>query len=452
MNLFNADWSRGIITHRADFMDHNPEDTREECAELREALIKQGIKVDPEPEIEITPTRETFPCWCWVETPRFNGRQPYQRDDDEAIAEAERRRRPGQFFRYWCDDLQARIDAAEAMDEFHAYDWIGCDERRADHPNGEGVLDCFAPNTKELSFGRPKHATAVGFMNALINFPVVCQGFGAMPEIMGTDWILPLKLEMLAEPEDWTAEEIREKSNDELYMPERMCQYLHRAGFDDQCGRFKDFVKHVAADAPGTAHAAAAFLSAFDELADAVENVDIHHTGKIDEALSRAYEALRDFHISLQAAQIAGTRATTQSSTFATVEDVERITRPIQVAAESAAEQSAIAANCGSELVEHRREKSTAARERQKTADPNPDAERARADRKKALDRVHRMVEGGKQIMAACRTVCKYFKPLSSRKNERGEYTEYAPLTTEDGEKMKPETLARYYRKKYNNQ
>jgi len=77
----------------------------------------------------------------------------------------------------------------------------------------------------------------------------------------------------------------------------------------------------------------------------------------------------------------------------------------------------------------------------------------AAADMEKALNRVHDDpdVKAGKHgaLLAACRRVCREFKPLTNKKNEMGKYEQYAPLTKAGGEKVKPETLATNYRKKY---
>lgn len=79
--------------------------------------------------------------------------------------------------------------------------------------------------------------------------------------------------------------------------------------------------------------------------------------------------------------------------------------------------------------------------------------DRAATDMKNALKRVHDDpdVRAGKHgaVLAACRRVCREFTPLTSRKNALGKYEEYAPLTGAGGESIKPETLAKNYRKRY---
>lgn len=80
------------------------------------------------------------------------------------------------------------------------------------------------------------------------------------------------------------------------------------------------------------------------------------------------------------------------------------------------------------------------------------DAERQRAERdvETALERVadDPDVKAGKHgaIIAVCSRVCVQFTPLTgAKKNGRA----YLPLTKADGEPLKPETLARYYRERH---
>lgn len=74
---------------------------------------------------------------------------------------------------------------------------------------------------------------------------------------------------------------------------------------------------------------------------------------------------------------------------------------------------------------------------------------RAERDMDTALKRVAEDpdVKAGKHgaIIAACRRVCKQFEPLTGgKKNEQI----YRPLTKADGNPLKPETLAKYYRER----
>ena len=76
-------------------------------------------------------------------------------------------------------------------------------------------------------------------------------------------------------------------------------------------------------------------------------------------------------------------------------------------------------------------------------------SERRRAGRdiEKALARVHeRVKKQGQQILAACRWVCAHFGTFTDAKKNA---PTYLPLLKADGKPMKPETLARYYRKRY---
>ena len=76
-------------------------------------------------------------------------------------------------------------------------------------------------------------------------------------------------------------------------------------------------------------------------------------------------------------------------------------------------------------------------------------SERQRADHniEKALARVHeRVKKQGQQILAACRWVCAHFDTFTDAKKNA---PTYLPLSKADGKPMKPETLARYYRKRH---
>ncbi len=76
-------------------------------------------------------------------------------------------------------------------------------------------------------------------------------------------------------------------------------------------------------------------------------------------------------------------------------------------------------------------------------------SERQRANHNigKALARVHeRVKKQGQQILAACRWVCAHFATFTDAKKNA---PTYLPLSKADGKPMKPQTLARYYRKRY---
>ena len=94
----------------------------------------------------------------------------------------------------------------------------------------------------------------------------------------------------------------------------------------------------------------------------------------------------------------------------------------------------------------------------------NAERQRAERDVQTALTRVANdpNVKAGKYgaILAACRRQCDWndnaghkhkgkFKPLTTKKTSSGEYAEYAPLTDWQCKPLKPETLARYYRKRH---
>lgn len=97
-----------------------------------------------------------------------------------------------------------------------------------------------------------------------------------------------------------------------------------------------------------------------------------------------------------------------------------------------------------------RREKN---KERGKTnqATGNTEAdERAARDMQTALNRVRdRIKNGAKNVLGECRTVCKEFEPLTTKKNALGKYEAYAPLTGANDEPIKPETLAKNYRERF---
>lgn len=76
--------------------------------------------------------------------------------------------------------------------------------------------------------------------------------------------------------------------------------------------------------------------------------------------------------------------------------------------------------------------------------------ERAARDMQAALNRVRdRIKNGAKNVLGECRTVCKEFEPLTTKKNAMGKYEAYAPLTGANDEPIKPETLAKNYRKRF---
>lgn len=85
--------------------------------------------------------------------------------------------------------------------------------------------------------------------------------------------------------------------------------------------------------------------------------------------------------------------------------------------------------------------------------------ERAKHDMDEALAKVRNRViaeekkhgaeHGSVQILPICEKVCKHFKPLSPKKNAFGEFENCEELRKSNGEPVKPETLAKHYRKKF---
>lgn len=85
--------------------------------------------------------------------------------------------------------------------------------------------------------------------------------------------------------------------------------------------------------------------------------------------------------------------------------------------------------------------------------------ERAKHDMDEALAKVRNRViaeeekHGAEhvsvQILPICDKVCKHFKPLSPKKNAFGEFENCEELRKSNGEPVKPETLAKHYRKKF---
>ena len=74
-------------------------------------------------------------------------------------------------------------------------------------------------------------------------------------------------------------------------------------------------------------------------------------------------------------------------------------------------------------------------------------AERAKHDIEKALTRVHGLVmKGGQRLKDACKKVCMNFSSLS---NSRKFGQTRLPLKGVNGKELKPETLERYYNRKY---
>lgn len=103
-------------------------------------------------------------------------------------------------------------------------------------------------------------------------------------------------------------------------------------------------------------------------------------------------------------------------------------------------------------LVHDRMEKQASNRKRgkesrEKTVCDDAERRRAKCDIQTALRRVHeRVAKQGQQVLAACRWTCLHFCPLTDAKKNA---PTYLPLTKADGKPVKPETLARYYRKEH---
>ena len=90
-------------------------------------------------------------------------------------------------------------------------------------------------------------------------------------------------------------------------------------------------------------------------------------------------------------------------------------------------------------------------------ADHPSSKERTQAarDLDNALKRIHeRVMSKGEKVLPACRYVCLHFTPISSRKNFLGRAEEYKPLVNQYGKEVNTETqfetIARYYRARYN--
>lgn len=125
-------------------------------------------------------------------------------------------------------------------------------------------------------------------------------------------------------------------------------------------------------------------------------------------------------------------------------------------------EKAGYAANCGEWLVSDRKKKKSENSKRgvENQAKGNCEArERSKHDMAEALAKVRNQVIAKEkkhgvrhvsaQILPICRRVCNQFKPLSNKKDKRGEYVSYQKLTGSNGEPIKPETLAKRYREKY---
>lgn len=87
---------------------------------------------------------------------------------------------------------------------------------------------------------------------------------------------------------------------------------------------------------------------------------------------------------------------------------------------------------------------------------PSPkERTQAAEDLDTALRRIHeRVMSKGEKVLPACRYVCLHFTPISSRKNFLGRAEEYKPLVNQYGKEVNTETqfetIARYYRTRYN--
>lgn len=72
--------------------------------------------------------------------------------------------------------------------------------------------------------------------------------------------------------------------------------------------------------------------------------------------------------------------------------------------------------------------------------------ERAKHDKTKALEKVHKKVEAGERLKNACVEVCEHFQPTTASKKYG---REWLPLVSEKGEPLKPDSLRREYNKRY---
>lgn len=119
-------------------------------------------------------------------------------------------------------------------------------------------------------------------------------------------------------------------------------------------------------------------------------------------------------------------------------------------------------ANCAEWLVNDRKRKisENSKRGKESQAKGNYEArERAKSDMEAALAKVrnrvttkekkHGVEHGSVQILEICRKVCSEFKPLSPKKNAFGKFENCEVLKKSNGEPVKPETLAKHYRKKF---
>ena len=81
--------------------------------------------------------------------------------------------------------------------------------------------------------------------------------------------------------------------------------------------------------------------------------------------------------------------------------------------------------------------------------------QRAAKDMQTALNRVRDRIKDKEkkglkaEVLDVCRSVCKEFIPLTDKKNALGKYAQYAPLTSESGRAIQPQTLAKNYRERF---
>lgn len=75
---------------------------------------------------------------------------------------------------------------------------------------------------------------------------------------------------------------------------------------------------------------------------------------------------------------------------------------------------------------------------------------RAAADKDTALKRVRTRVLRGSSVIQACREVCSTFKPHTGKRNALGRPEQCDPLTGANERAIKPDSLAKAYRTKYN--
>lgn len=151
--------------------------------------------------------------------------------------------------------------------------------------------------------------------------------------------------------------------------------------------------------------------------------------------------------------EIARKVADANSHVLAKLGEVHEVVRNIHANTTAAALNTATINDGVSWLVADRKSKIRSNKERGKTNQATgntEESERAAQDMRTALNRVHdRMKHGSKNVIGECRKVCKEFEPLTTKKNELGKFESYAPLTGVDGKPIKPDTLAKNYRKRF---